>query len=82
MALWGDLNAVLNRLVAAGVISRFWTNLGRREPLLALQVIVWPPGPVDDAGAEAIRIAVLDKISALVEDVTITVSRGDDAPAS
>ncbi len=79
MALWGDLNAILNRLVAAGVIARFWTNLSRREPLLALQVIVWPPGPVDDAGAEAIRNVVLEKISPLIEDVTVTVGREDSA---
>ena len=32
MALWGDLNAILNRLVAAGTISRFWTNLGKQSP--------------------------------------------------
>lgn len=81
MALWGDLNSILNRLVAAGVIARFWTNLGRREPLLALQVIVWPPNPVDDAGAEAIRSAVAEKILPLVDDVTITVNRGEAAPS-
>jgi hypothetical protein len=79
MALWGDLNAILNRLVAAGVIARFWTNLSKREPLVALQVIVWPPGPVDEAGAEAIRSTVAEKISPLVEDVTVTVSREDHA---
>ena len=75
MALWGDLNAILNRLVATGVISRFWTNLSRREPLVALHVIVWPPGPVDEAGAEAIRSLIAEKISPLIEDVTVTVSR-------
>jgi hypothetical protein len=79
MALWGDLNAILNRLVAAGVIARFWTNLSRREPLAALQVIVWPPGPVDEAGAEAIRSTVAEKITPLAEDVTVTVSREDQA---
>ncbi|HEV2557348.1 MAG TPA: hypothetical protein VGU45_01855 [Microvirga sp.] len=79
MALWGDLNAILNRLVSAGVIARFWTNLGQRQPLLALQIIVWPPGPIDDHGAEVIRSAVADQVAPLIEDVTITVSRDASA---
>ncbi|HEX2510298.1 MAG TPA: hypothetical protein VHK66_07225 [Microvirga sp.] len=85
MALWGDLNAILNRLVAAGTISRFWTNLGKQSPLLAPHVVVWPPGFVDDAGAEAIRKTVAENLSPLGEDVTVTVNReessGPEAPS-
>lgn len=75
MALWGDLNAILNRLVSAGVIARFWTNLGERQALPALHVVVWPPAPVDDAAAEAIRNMVAEKVAPLIEDATVTVNR-------
>ncbi len=79
MALWGDVNVVLNRLVAAGLISRFGTNLGERGPLLSLHVVVSPSGTIDDAGAEAIRAKVAAELSSFAEDVTVTVDRRDEA---
>ena len=61
MALWGDVNVALNRLVAAGVIARFWTNLAARRPPAGLHVVVSPPEPVDREGAEVIRELVAVK---------------------
>ena len=75
MALWGEVNVALNRLVAAGVIERFWTNLSARKPLLALHVVVSPPEPVDGERAETIRCAVAAALEPLAEDVVITVNR-------
>ena len=79
MALWGDVNVVLNRLVAAGVIGRFWTNLAARRPLLALHVVVSPPAPVDNEGAERIRGVVAAALEPLTEDVTVTVEQSGTA---
>ena len=75
MALWGEVNVALNRLVAAGVIQRFWTNLADRKPLLALHVVVSPPQPVDGTGAELIRNAVAAALEPLTEDVVVTVDQ-------
>jgi hypothetical protein len=75
MALWGEVNVALNRLVGAGVIKRFWTNLAARNPLATLHVIVSPPEPVDSEGAESIRSAVAAALEPLTEDVTITVDQ-------
>ncbi len=79
MALWGEVNLTLNRLVAAGVIRRFWTNLASRKPLVALHVTVSPPSPVDSDGAENIRNAVAAALAPLTEDVTITVDQSGKA---
>ena len=43
MASWGDLNARLNGLVRAGIISAFRTNVGTRAPGSELAVVVRPP---------------------------------------
>jgi hypothetical protein len=75
MALWGEVNVALNRLVAEGVIKRFWTNLAARKPLLALHVVVSPPEPVDGKGEEAIRSAVAAALEPLTEDVVVTVDQ-------
>ena len=83
MALWGDVNVALNRLVAAGVIARFWTNLGARKPLLALHVVVAPPAPLDSAGVETLRERVAFVLKPLIEDVTVTVDQsGDQVPGA
>ena len=79
MALWGDVNVALNRLVAAGVIARFWTNLAARRPLLALHVVVAPPAPVDSEGAEKIRGLVAAALEPLTEEVTVTVDQSASA---
>jgi hypothetical protein len=79
MALWGDVNVALNRLVAAGVINRFWTNLAARQPLLGLHVVVSPAQPVDGAGAETIRGVVTAALQPLTDDVTVTVDRSGKA---
>ena len=79
MALWGDVNVALNRLVAAGVIARFWTNLAARQPAIALHVVVAPPGPVDREGAETIRGVVAAALEPLTEDVTVTVDASGKA---
>ena len=79
MALWGEVNVALNRLVAAGVIERFWTNLAARKPLLALHVVVSPPEPVDREGAETIRSAVAAALAPLTDDVVITVDQSGRA---
>ena len=42
MTLGGDINAVLNRLVRAGVISAFVTNLGARAEPDGIRVTVTP----------------------------------------
>jgi hypothetical protein len=73
MALWGEVNVALNRLVAAGVIERFWTNLAARDPMLGLHVVVSPPAAVDPDGVETIRCAVAAALKPLTDDVTITV---------
>jgi hypothetical protein len=75
MALWGEVNVALNRLVAAGVITRFWTNLAARKPLMMLHVVVSPPEPVDPEGAETIRSAVAAALEPLTDDVTITIDQ-------
>ncbi len=75
MALWGDINVALNRLVAQGVIARFWTNLGDRNALLSVHVIVAPSAPVDEAGVEAIRKAVSAVLTPILEEVTITIDQ-------
>ncbi len=51
MASWGDLNARLNGLVRAGIISAFRTNVGTRAPGAELAVVVRPPNGTPD-GAE------------------------------
>ncbi|HEX2135581.1 MAG TPA: hypothetical protein VHG30_06685 [Microvirga sp.] len=79
MALWGDVNVAMNRLVAEGVIARFGTNLAARRPLLALHVVVSPPGPVDTEGAERIRGLVAAALEPLTEDVTVTVDQSGAA---
>jgi hypothetical protein len=79
MALWGEVNVALNRLVAAGVIKRFWTNLAARNPLVALHVIVSPPEPVNAEDAETIRDKVAAALEPLTEDVTITVDQSGDS---
>lgn len=75
MTSWGDINKVLNRLVSAGVIVRFWTNLGEPRTPLGLHVIVTPPAPVDDAAAEALRERVAGDLRTLSDPFTITVDR-------
>lgn len=79
MALWGDLNAALNRLVTAGTIARYWTNLGQRKPLLAVHVIVAPPVALSDADAGKLQAAVSAELASLSEDVTVTVDRSAKA---
>ena len=79
MALWGEVNVALNRLVSAGVIERFWTNLAARNPVVGLHVIVSPPAPVDPEGAETIRSAVAAALEPLTDDVTITVDQSGKA---
>ena len=75
MASWGDINAVLNRLVREGTIAGFWTNLGEAPTPFGLHVIVAPVGPVDQAGAEDLRARVAQRLEPLAADVTVTVDR-------
>lgn len=75
MTSWGDINQVLNRLMSAGIIVRFWTNLGEQRTPLGLHVIVTPPAPVDDAAADALRQRVAGDLRTLSDLVTVTVDR-------
>lgn len=80
MASWGDINAVLNRLVREGVISGFSTNLSRRGEPVPLHVVAQVPVPSDgqggevDAGAiEAIRSRILGELKPYDEAPTVTI---------
>lgn len=75
MVSWGNVNQVLNRLVSAGVIARFWTNLGEPRSALGVHVIVTPADPVDDAGAEVLQERVARELHALSDLFTVTVDR-------
>jgi hypothetical protein len=79
MASWGDINAVLNRLVREGTITAFWTNLGGTKPPLVLHVIVSPFGPADDRSAKALRLQIQDALAPWAPDASVTVDRS--APA-
>jgi hypothetical protein len=84
MARWGDINAVLNRLVREDVVAGFWTNLGEPAPAFALHVIVRPPNPVGDQEASIIRERVQQALAHCAPEATVTVDRsgGETWPAS
>jgi hypothetical protein len=84
MARWGDINAVLNRLVREEVVAGFWTNLGEPAPPLALHVIVRPRNPVGDHEASTIRARVEQALAHCAPEATVTVDRsvGGTLPAS
>jgi hypothetical protein len=84
MARWGDINAVLNRLVREEVVAGFWTNLGEPAPPFALHVIVRPPNPVGDHEASIIRTRVQQALAHCAPEATVTVDRsgGGTRPAN
>jgi hypothetical protein len=77
MASWGDINAVLNRLVREEVVAGFWTNLGEPAPPFALHVIVRPPNPIGDQEASNIRARVQQALAHCAPEATVTVDRSD-----
>jgi hypothetical protein len=84
MARWGDINAVLNRLVREEVVAGFWTNLGEPAPPFALHVIVRPRNPVGDQEASIIRARVQQALANCAPEATVTVDRsgGGARPAN
>ena len=79
MASWGDINAVLNRLVRERIIASFWTNLADAKPPLVLHVIGSPSSPVDDRSAKALRNEVQDALAPWAPNATVTVDRSTAA---
>jgi len=73
MALRGDINKALNRLVREGVIVGFQTNFGTPAEPYGVHVIVTPTSATN---LEAVRNTVTDALSSLSEDVTVTVRAG------
>jgi hypothetical protein len=75
MATWGDINAVLNRLVRTAKIAGFWTNLAEARHPVALHVVVRPPGAVSETEALALRSLVEQELAPCAPDATVTVDR-------
>ena len=69
--IWGDVNAVLNRLVADGVIAAFKTSFGGLAPEMGAHVIVMPVERVSDLHAEEIRSRVEGALADLVPAIVI-----------
>ena len=76
MASWGDINASLNRLVREGVIRSFRTNRADKSQA-GLHVSIVPG---DGADPEAVRSQIVDLLSGMDDDVTVTLA--EDEPAS
>jgi hypothetical protein len=78
-ASWGDVNAVLNRLVRDGRIAGFWTNLSEPRSTVGLHVIVVPAGPLDETGTRELRAEILERLALLALDPVVTVDRSGTA---
>jgi hypothetical protein len=79
MVSWGDVNQILNRLVAEGIIRSFWTNLGAPLSPLGVHVVVVPAAPVDEIGAGGLRERIGRELGPLAVPLTITVDRSGPA---
>jgi hypothetical protein len=78
---WGTVNAVLNRLVAEGVIAAFRTSFSGPRPELDVHVIITPAESVTDAKADAIRSQVETALAEhMPATVTVDRSRGSSRP--
>ena len=71
---WGTVNAVLNRLVAEGLITAFRTSFRGPTPELGVHVIVTPVEPVTDRQAADLRTQVETALAKCVP-ATVTVDR-------
>jgi hypothetical protein len=78
-ASWGDVNAVLNRLVREGRIAGFWTNLAEPRSAVGLHIIVVPAGHVDEARSRELRTEVLERLAPLALDPVVTVDHSGTA---
>ncbi len=76
---WGAINAALNGLVSAGVITAFRTNLAQPATPLGLHVIVTAEGASDPARAEDVRRQVTAALGELGKKATVTVDRSGTA---
>ena len=73
---WGDVNAVLNRLVAEGLIAAFRTNFDAATFDIGLHVLVTPVHAISDQEADALRSQIEDAL-AFAGALTVTVDRSD-----
>jgi hypothetical protein len=71
MASWGDINAALNGLVREGVITGFKTNRGDKSHQAGLHVDVVSGA---DGDVEGVRTRILDVLTPLDDEVTVTVA--------
>ena len=76
MSSWGAVNAALNKLIAASIITSYKTNLADGAPL-GLHVIVTASAAARGrAGLERVRQQVSAELEPIVEGATVTVVRG------
>jgi adenine/guanine phosphoribosyltransferase-like PRPP-binding protein len=78
-ASWGDVNAVLNRLVRDGRIAGFWTNFSEARSSGGLHVIVVPAGLLDESGTRELRAEIVERLAPLALDPVVTVDRSGRA---